>query len=345
MKKILYLANFPVNHRKSLGGLTILAKEVYIYLKEKGLDIEHKQIRSVWKSKLQIVDYFIWLFKAPFVIRKYDIIFILGSLDFNITVAPFVWMWAKLLRKKTVYQIGGGIFHEKFRKLDPVRKFLLKKTILKSDYFFAETKSIINYFKSLGYENMIWLPNSRSVYEGNLPEKKYSKKFVFVSRVTQNKGIDEIVEAFSKLSENYQVDIYGPLDNKFYHKDFFKKYKNIHYKGLIEPEKVRDKLTEYDFLLLPTYHPGEGYPGIIIESFSVGLPVITTRWRSIPEIVQHGYNGYLIEPKNSLQLLELIKTIDHEKYLTLSRNAIKSFSNFDKEKVYDRLIKAFENLT
>ena len=341
-KKILYLGNIPTSHPKSIGGLTTIALEVYTFLKDKNLNIEQKQIRSFWKPKWQLIDYFFWIFKAPFVFRKYDIIMIFGSLDFNFTIAPIVWIWAKLLRKKIVYQISGGVFHDKFEKLDPIRKYLLKKTILKSDYFFAETKSIINYFKSLGYENMIWLPNSRPVYEGNLPEKKYSKKFVFVSRVTQNKGIDEIVEAFSKLSENYQVDLYGPLDNKFYHKDFFKKYKNIHYKGLIEPEKVRDKLTEYDFLLLPTFHPGEGYPGIIIESFSVALPVITTNWRSIPDIVKHDYNGFLIEPKNSEELLELIKSIDNSKYLRLSSNALKSFSNFDKNIVYQKFIKALK---
>ncbi len=343
-KRILYLANFPTNHPKSVGGITILAREVYMFLKEKGLNIEHKQIRTFWKPKWQLIDYFLWIFKAPFVFRKYDIIMIFGVMDFNVTVAPFVWLWGKLLRKKIIYQIGGGVFHEKFQKLDLLRKYMIKKTILNSDYFFAETKSIINYFQSMGYKNMVWLPNSRPPYGKEIPSKEYAKKFVFVSRLTQNKGVDEIIDAFTKLTPDYQVDLYGPLDKKFYHERFFDRFENIHYKGLLKPEEVRDKLTEYNFLLLPTYHPGEGHPGIIIESFSVGMPVITTRWRSIPEIVTHDYNGFLIEPRNSRELLKIIQSIDQSKFLKLSRNALKSFSNFDKNIIYNKFIQALNSI-
>ena len=41
-----------------------------------------------------------------------------------------------------------------------------------------------------------------------------------------------------------------------------------------------ERLWEYDCLVLPTFHPGEGYPGVIAEAFVHEIPVITTiGWR------------------------------------------------------------------
>lgn len=133
----------------------------------------------------------------------------------------------------------------------------------------------------------------------------YQKRLVFISHVKQSKGINEILEVSKRLPPDYTLDIYGPIKDESYTADYFKQY-NVTYRGTINPDQVTNTLINYDILLLPTFHSGEGYPGIVIEAFSVGIPVIATNFGGIPEIVTDRYNGRLISPQNTDELEEAI---------------------------------------
>ncbi len=91
-------------------------------------------------------------------------------------------------------------------------------------------------------------------------------------------------------------------------------------------------LSKYDEVLLPTYYPGEGYPGIIIEAYSVGIPVITTKWKSIPEIADDTC-ALFVEPRSAQALYEAMITLIQNKdlYLRLCRGAAKKQQLFDSE--------------
>ncbi|WP_417130625.1 glycosyltransferase [Parabacteroides faecis] len=150
-------------------------------------------------------------------------------------------------------------------------------------------------------------PNCRS--KGDIPTNKiYSKRFVYIGSVKKEKGIREILNCSRHLNDSYTLDIYGPLDGDIPMEDF--QNTNVTYKGVLPPWQVRKALTSYDVLLLPTYYEGEGYPGIIIEAFSVDIPVIATEWNAIPEIVTNMYNGLLIPVKDENALLEAIKKMN-----------------------------------
>ena len=124
------------------------------------------------------------------------------------------------------------------------------------------------------------------------------------------------------------IDIYGPIVDKKYSQEYFKK-NNVSYNGALESYAVPEVLNEYDVLLLPTYWSAEGYPGIIIEAFSLGIPIITTKLDGIMEMVEDHKNGLLIDVKRSDQLFNAIMSFDKIDYALLSQNALKSFDNFN----------------
>ena len=138
------------------------------------------------------------------------------------------------------------------------------------------------------------------------------------------------------MDKNVTVDVYGP----FHDEDLEEMLDNsdVNYQGVLKAEEVIPKLKEYDILLLPTYHEGEGYPGIIIESMAVGLPVVTTNWKSIPDMIQDGYNGRLLIPKDAILLAKTMNSISEEEYLKMANNARDSFKNFDLNVVYGKLL-------
>ena len=77
----------------------------------------------------------------------------------------------------------------------------------------------------------------------------------------------------------------------------------MRYRGFLTHDEVDARLWDYDCLVLPTFHASEGYPGVIAEAFVHGLPVITTRWLAIPEIVDESC-GLLIPPRDTRAFIE-----------------------------------------
>ncbi len=65
----------------------------------------------------------------------------------------------------------------------------------------------------------------------------------------------------------------------------------IHYLGFVSGEGKEQALREADLFCFPTYYENENQPVNLIEAMAFGLPVITTRWRSLPEMFPPDYPG------------------------------------------------------
>ena len=89
-------------------------------------------------------------------------------------------------------------------------------------------------------------------------------------------------------------------------------------------------LSGYHMLLLPTKALTEGYPGAILEAYSAGLPIITTRCGGIPEIVDET-SGMFVEPGNADALFVAIKAIvdNDDLYRRLRSGVIAKRMEFD----------------
>ena len=211
---------------------------------------------------------------------------------------------------------------------------------MKSDLFLVETIKIKSILSTVN-KNLAWFPNSRKLKTNTESNYVYNKRFVFISHVKEEKGIIEIIKAFNDLDNSYMVDIYGPKQDNVLEK--YNLPKNLNYRGILSPSSVIDTIKKYDVLLLPTYWEGEGYPGIIIEAFSQGKPVISTRWKSIPEIVNDKL-GFLIEPKNHIELKNAITSFNKKNYQDYSKNALLQFNKFNSEIVNKKIVKDIYNL-
>ena len=340
--RVLFLANVPVSDiAASLGGATVLAQGILDFIiKDSRLCVKAYPLRRTWKPKWHIIDHILWIFRFPFLAAKSDVISIHATWDFTFTTAPLVWLWAKLLNKKVVYHFFGGNFHEQYEALPGFLKWLYRKTLLSSDTVFLETKAQIRYFADKGISNRVWLPNARNPALIKRDEAPFSKRFVFISRVIPEKGIGEILEAAQLLPDDYVIDVYGPIDERYLtEKDFLGT--RITYKGVLKPDEVDAALRQYDVLLLPTWFKYEGYPGIVLEALSMGIPVITTYWNSIPEIIEDDINGKLVQIKNPVQLYEAMMYFNEENYKKFSENALNSFDTFDSESVFRKIVNSY----
>jgi len=247
-----------------------------------------------------------------------------SSQDYMILGLPIILL-SKIFKKRTSLRKFGGEAESTFQNASYIKKYLLNSIFSQIDNLFLETKYLVTFFSKLN-KNTFWFPNVRSrTVEPKLP-RTFQKKFVFISHVIKEKGIDEIIEASRELDSTYTIDIYGPLLEKHYTKEVFHKEK-VSYKGVLPADKVLHTLNKYDVVLLPSYK--EGYPGIIIEAYSLGIPVIASNLKGISEIINPYKTGILVEPKSTQDLTVAIQFFDQENYIKLSTYAYSHFYNFE----------------
>ncbi len=261
-------------------------------------------------------------------VKKCDHVSIHGTINHYLFLAPFVIFISKLLRKSVSLRKFAGNFNEVYEK----GNFLIKKDIeyilKKSDLNFFETKYLVKYFKKFN-KNTYWFPNVRErKIEPDL-NRKFKKRFVFMSQVREEKGVRELLEASNMMEDGYTLDVYGFFYNNEFNEDSFKNYK-AEYKGALLSHEVLDVLKTYDVLILPSYR--EGYPGIVIEAFSLGIPVIVTKLPSLTEIVEDRKNGILINVKSAREIYEAMKLFNEDNYGRFVREAYKAFEPFDSMK-------------
>ncbi len=139
--------------------------------------------------------------------------------------------------------------------------------------------------------------------------------FIYLSNLTRSKGIFELIEAISLLDQeclDFKLKIIGPeYDISIYEIRKMVEEKGlgnkVEIKGPIYGKEKFESFISSDIFIFPTWF--EAFPAVILEAMQCALPVISTREGAIPEIVNDGLTGYIVEPKNSLQLADKMKTL------------------------------------
>lgn len=332
-KKLLIIGSIPKG-LKGIGGVTVLTKNFLDFLNREKIKYSFLQLN---KTSSNILNYlYTLIFSVPKILFS-DIIVANMSNNSALYVYPYICFWSKLFNKKVVFRKFGGNYDKTYNNCSGLKKKIIDYALKHSDLLLFESFYLVDFFKNRYPEvSVIRFPNCRIKGSVRTPET-YNRKFVYIGSIKKEKGLREILACSHQLDDSYTLDIYGPLDGNISVRDF--QQTNASYKGLLKADQVQDTLALYDVLLLPTYYDGEGYPGIIIEAFSIDMPVITTRWNAIPEIVTDRYNGLVIPIKDEKALLKAIKEMDGI-YHSLKENISPYFDeNFNSDIVNPFILK------
>jgi len=213
---------------------------------------------------------------------------------------------AYALRRKVVFRKFGGNFLNQLRECPAEKRLRMTKLLNRTSLIYFETKILMNAAPKLFQrsERVHWFPNCRKP-AAFAAGSDFQKRFVFISRVEETKGVDHLLNVANRLPTDYTVHIYGPIiDPKYGDEEYFKDHR-AEYRGALKTE---------------------GYPGIITEAMSVGLPVIATRIGGIPEMVVDGENGRLVEPHDEEALLKAMLSVNTSNYAAMSAAALRQFN-------------------
>lgn len=149
--------------------------------------------------------------------------------------------------------------------------------------------------------------------------------FIFIGRLVRDKGINELVNAFSRLNSHYphtRILLVGAYEENLDPLEP-ETLAEIKRNPAIEPvgrqNDVRPWLAASDAFVFPSYR--EGFPNVVIEAGAMGLPSIVTNINGSREIIINGKNGVII-PSHSID--ELRQAMEH---FILDKHLVKNLSS------------------
>lgn len=328
-KKVLLIGAFGYK-TNNVGGQTIKTRSIYEVLKGK------YEVSYIDTDEIKLN--FLLIFRLLLACLRHKHIYYAGGQSNLKYIFPFIVSIAKIRKASIVYVTVGGWLYDFLQSRSRLYSLLVKqcKGIL------VQTKLLKTNLESMGLKGVEIIPNFRVI---NTPTQQLKNKsetlnLVFMARVVKEKGVFLIFDVIEKLKGvqniQFKVTFYGPIDEKD-KQEFFsmlEEYKELAcYKGVLNPNDIYSNLTKHDVLLLPTFHPGEGFPGTILDAYISGIPVITTRWKQIPEFVDEGETGFLIDYDTEQLVEKLILLAKDPKLLSsLKKNALEKSKEYSSEK-------------
>ncbi len=236
-----------------------------------------------------------------------------------------------------IHEIAGEIWDYTYGF--PLNKFghLMEKLYLKiysSKNFWTDSKFTVEELVKNGIkrENCLAIPcPSNAEPLSKLPTKNDKFTIISISRIVKMKGIEDVIEAFSKINEIYkdsELWILGTGDPE-YEKNLKKgKINNLHLKdkikfwGFVSEEKKLELVRKSHLLLHASIKEGWGL--VVIEAASQGTPSVVYDVSGLNESVLNNKTGIVLSKNNPFKMAEESINLfeDLRKYKFLQKNCL-----------------------
>lgn len=185
-------------------------------------------------------------------------------------------------------------------------------------------ESIIKpYVKSPKFNRVV---NPVHLAEKQIMDCSESNVFLYIGRVSEEKGIELFCRAISELQEQYNLEGIVVGDG-YMLKHIHERYPLVHFEGWKDKEGVREYIQNARALVFPS-KCYEGAPLTIVEAMSAGLPCIVSDCTSAVELVSDGVNGLVFCANNISSLEEkIIEGLNDNVIVSLSQKLKETFLN------------------
>jgi glycosyltransferase involved in cell wall biosynthesis len=192
------------------------------------------------------------------------------------------------------------------------------------------------------------IPNGIEITKaGTIPPDHFSadtgKKIIFVGRLIPVKGIPYLLEAMTKVCKkipDVRLIIVGEGEEKDRLKALSHQLgieKSVRFVGTLPHDEIPSCLQRADVFVLPSR--SEGFPNVIAEAMSAGLPVVASRTGGIPDIIVNQENGFLVEAGDTGTMADRIVLLLQDDSLrkTISQNNKLRIRDFTWDRIVDKL--------
>ncbi|RYY31259.1 MAG: glycosyltransferase family 1 protein [Chitinophagaceae bacterium] len=193
------------------------------------------------------------------------------------------------------------------------------------------------------------LEQTAAQLQSTLALKPENFVYVFIGRLVRDKGIEELVTAFTKLHRQHphiRLLLVGPFEPELdpLGEDTLRELKEN--KAIITvgfQSDVRPYYLLSDVLAFPSYR--EGFPNVPMQAGCFDLPSIVTDINGCNEIVSEGTNGLIIPPKSADHLYKAMDRLlrDQQLYLQMKNVARKMIvERYDQQYLWNLILKEYQ---
>jgi len=215
-----------------------------------------------------------------------------------------VCLLARLFRRPYVLHIHGGQFIEFFtQECSPAVQRVVRYVLQDAAYILALSEQWKSQFLAICPGSTVEvLPNTVILPDvASRPQQPHGcpKIILFMGKVVQRKGAHDLISAFAQIAASYtgarlicagdgDLDPFRKLATDLCIAD------RVEFPGWLDLEQCRENYKLASIFALPSY--AEGLPISLLEAMSWQLPVVSCPVGGIPELIQDGENGLLVNP-------------------------------------------------
>mgnify|MGYP003754351161 CR=1 FL=1 len=180
--------------------------------------------------------------------------------------------------------------------------------------------------------------------------------FIFVGRLVRDKGINELVAAFKKITEEHQLNLHtkqpklvlvGPLEqdlDPLKSETLSEIQNNPHIISVGFQAEVRSYFAISNALVFPSYR--EGFPNVVLQGLAMELPAIVTNINGCNEIISRGKNGIIIAVKEDVALRTAMTQVLNYNYLydKLKSKTRSSILTYEQKIVWEALLAEYKSV-
>jgi glycosyltransferase involved in cell wall biosynthesis len=232
-----------------------------------------------------------------------------------------------------------------------LKNIIIQEKFCQSDKLKVIASGSSNGIKTVHFNPELHTINEKQNLKDTLGIKPQDFVYIFVGRLVGDKGINELVKAFSNLSleiKGVKLLLLGVLESEL---DPLKREtlseietnKNIISVGY--QNDVRPFFSVSNVLVFPSYR--EGFPNVVMQAGAMGLPSIVSDINGCNEIIKEGVNGCIIPVKDSETLHKSMKKLFEDDILRnyLQQNARQMIvSRYEQSVVWQAILEEYNSL-
>lgn len=217
----------------------------------------------------------------------------------------------RFLFSKTILHFHAGGHGDFYTRLPRWTRWLFRHTYFRPDAAIRLSEFTPEDGKGLQAQREFIVPNGIADLGANMPLPRAAPEIsesrplrvLFVALLCESKGLLVLIEACGKLAARgvpFQLNVMGRFESD----EFAARVRSriaelkiddrVHFLGVLTGADKFAAFDRSDVLCHPTFNDTFGL--VIVEAMACGLPVVATRYCSIPTIVDDGQSGFLVEP-------------------------------------------------
>lgn len=171
---------------------------------------------------------------------------------------------------------------------------------------------------------------------------------VYAGRLVEEKGVPLLLEAFEAFLETHPDahltligdDPTGSITRMITDRSLSSE---VTAEGQLQHRDTIELIAASDVLVLPSY--SEGLPRVVIEAFELGIPVVATPVGAVPDVIDDGETGLLVDHKISAIVTALEQLYENESFRReIAQNAMKEIENRTWDRVVERVSATYDDV-